>query len=61
MARRAWLLVEWVDDKNIIPSYGIVNVDTGNFNGSDLQPGKKIFISLKLNEPRRAQIIRISG
>ncbi|KOB73594.1 Uncharacterized protein OBRU01_10581 [Operophtera brumata] len=60
MARRAWLLVEWVEEKNMIPSYGIVNVDTSCFKESDLQPGKKIFISLKLNEPRRAQIIRIS-
>lgn len=58
---RMWLLVEWLDEKNMIPSYGIVNIDTFSFKESDLQPGKKIFITLKLNDPREAQIIRISG
>lgn len=61
MSRRAWLLVEWIDEKNMTASYGIVNVDTACFQENDLQPGKKIFLSVKLNEPRQAQIIRISG
>lgn len=56
-----WVLVEWIDDSNVFPSYGVVNFDTFSYQENDLQPGKQIFISLKNMDPRRAKIIRISG
>lgn len=58
---RIWILVEWVDDSHVFPSYGVVNIETYAYQDSDLQPGKQIFISLQKSDPRRAKVIRISG
>ncbi|KAG6445073.1 hypothetical protein O3G_MSEX003715 [Manduca sexta] len=60
MARRIWLLVEWVDERNVFPAYGVVNVDTTTYSETDLNLGKEIFIHAKHENPRRAQILRIS-
>ncbi|XP_047031911.1 uncharacterized protein LOC124638834 isoform X1 [Helicoverpa zea] len=60
MASRVWLLVEWVDESNVFPSYGVVNVDTLAYDETDLHPGNTIFMRVKHENPRRAKILRIS-
>lgn len=61
MAHRVWVLVEWVDERNVFPSYGIVNVDLLAYNNTDISVGKVIYISVKYGNPRRAEILRMSG
>lgn len=56
-----WFLVEWIDERNVFPTYGIVNVDTPAYDESEMNPGKQIVIQVKHENPRRAQILRISG
>ncbi|XP_026321569.1 early boundary activity protein 1-like [Hyposmocoma kahamanoa] len=62
MSRRVWLLVEWLDDKNVnvLPSYGIA--DTVINRESDARPGQIIHIQPNKNGsiPRKAQILKIS-
>lgn len=63
MSRRVWLLVEWLDDKNVnvLPNYGIA--DTVINRESDARPGQIIHIQPNKNGsiPRKAQILKISG
>lgn len=62
MSQRLWLLVEWVDERNVFSHYGVVNADSLVTNESDLHTGKMVFIRNKHgNGARRAQILRISG
>ncbi|KAJ0174555.1 hypothetical protein K1T71_009663 [Dendrolimus kikuchii] len=60
MAQRMWFLVEWIDERNVFPTYGIVNVDTPTYDEADMNPGKEILIQIKHGNPRRAQILRVS-
>ncbi|XP_049875756.1 early boundary activity protein 2-like isoform X2 [Pectinophora gossypiella] len=61
MSRNHWLLVEWVDERNVFPCYGVVNADSLVNEEPDLHPGKMIFVRAKHgNSARRAQILRIS-
>lgn len=61
MSQRLWLLVEWIDEDNVFPCYGIVHIDRFAYRGSDISMGKEILLRVKVNEPRRAKIVRVAG
>ncbi|CAK1587096.1 unnamed protein product [Parnassius mnemosyne] len=61
MSQPLWLLVEWVDERNVFSHYGVVNSDSLVTNESDFHTGKLVFIKNKQgNGARRAQILRLS-
>ncbi|KAJ2945728.1 hypothetical protein O0L34_g568 [Tuta absoluta] len=61
MSLNQWLLVEWVDEPNAFPSYGVVKTEALVNQDNDLHPGKMTFVRSKHgNSARRAQILRIS-
>ncbi|XP_061718883.1 uncharacterized protein LOC133526336 isoform X1 [Cydia pomonella] len=61
MSQRLWLLVEWVDERDVFPSYGVVNVGSLIGNETQLHVGKMIYVRNKHgNNTRRAQVMRIS-
>ncbi|KAI5638423.1 BEN domain-containing protein [Phthorimaea operculella] len=61
MSANQWLLVEWVDEANAFPSYGVVKTEALVNGENDLHPGKMTFVRSKHgNSARRAQILRIS-
>lgn len=58
---RIWVLVEWVEESDVLPSYGVMNVNTLAYDDNELHPGNEIFIRVHRGEPKRAKIVRISG
>lgn len=62
MSACLWLLVEWVDESNVFPSYGVVKVDPMAYHENELCPGRVILIRVKHeNTARRGRILTISG
>lgn len=61
MAARVFLLVQWLDDSYILPSYGVVDVDNLSFCEADLEPESLICIRISQENARQAKIIQISG
>ncbi|XP_045500667.1 uncharacterized protein LOC123698113 [Colias croceus] len=61
MAQRLWLLVEWVDERNVFSNYGVVNAASLITEDNDLHTGKIVLVRDRHNGiTRRGQVLRIS-
>ncbi|XP_053611044.1 uncharacterized protein LOC128675577 [Plodia interpunctella] len=56
-----WVLVEWVDENNAFPTYGVVNLDPVVYNSNELSPGRVILLRMRHESTaRRGRILTIS-